>query len=145
MLSVEGVNAPFTESTLVPVLKRLTSPNEIPPCAVVPCASERSDEGDEDPIPTLPLAKIVKSVVPVEEAMVRGLTVVVPCTKSVAACVVVPTPTVPEAVIVTRVRPLVSILRALASLVPRSAVFPNELPPCTKALRDAAIVDVDVH
>ena len=34
--------------------------------------------GVEEPIPTLPEAKIVKSEAPVEEATVNGLTVVVP-------------------------------------------------------------------
>jgi hypothetical protein len=47
--------------------------------------------GVVDPIPTFPLASIVKSVLPVEEATVNGLRVEVPCTKSDADAVEVPT------------------------------------------------------
>ena len=46
--------------------------------------------GAATPIPTLPLARIVKSETPVELATVNGLRVDVPCTKSEAAPVEVP-------------------------------------------------------
>jgi hypothetical protein len=63
----------------------------------------------------------------------------------VAPGVVVPIPTLPPAATVSLVMLLVSSERALLSLVPRNAVVPNELPPCTYERRDEAKVEVDTH
>jgi hypothetical protein len=60
--------------------------------AILPAVPVREslDEGVDDPIPTFPLARIVKSDVPVEDATLNGLSPDTPKTESVATGVEVP-------------------------------------------------------
>ena len=68
-------------------------------CPVTPRVptTPRVNPGVEEAMPTLPLVRIWKSVVPDEDATAKGLTVDVPCTKSVSAGIMsVPILTLPR-------------------------------------------------
>jgi hypothetical protein len=100
----QEVEVPVTESEVMDVVANVEVPEtvrlvivvvasvEVPVTLKVPPTARR-DPGVVDPIPTFPLASTVKSVLPVEEATVNGLSDPVPCTKKVEVLlVVVPTP-----------------------------------------------------
>ena len=89
---------------------------------VLPAIVRRS-VGVDDPIPTFPLARIVKSDVPVEDATLNGLVLADPCTLKVKLLEVAPTPAM---VPVSRRSPIESdagdVQRARKSLVDRKSV-----------------------
>ena len=65
---------------------------------------------------------------------VSDVAVIPPFTSKAFAGVAVPMPILPDEEINNRVVLLVSSTKLLASLVPKVAVVPKELPPCTNAL-----------